>query len=127
MSKSPKQAQRKKLTRRHFIRAAAAGAAALAIPGCGRNEKPILSTLTGDFDPLRSYPYRTWEDFYRKIWTWDKVVRSTHSANCTGSCSWKVYVKNGVMVREEQAADYPRITLTVTIYTLSLDKAWLEV
>lgn len=25
------------------------------------------------------------------------------------------------------AADYPRLTLTVTIYTLSLDKAWLEV
>ena len=25
------------------------------------------------------------------------------------------------------AEDYPRLTLTVTIYTLSLDKAWLEV
>jgi len=116
MSKSPKQAQRKKLTRRHFIRAAAAGAAALALPGCSRKEKPILSTLTGDFDPLRSYPYRTWEDFYRKIWTWDKVVRSTHSANCTGSCSWKVYVKNGVMVREEQASDYPRISKDLPDY-----------
>ena len=76
----------------------------------------MLSTLTGDFDPLRSYPYRGWEDFYRKIWTWDKVVRSTHSANCTGSCSWKVYVRNGVMVREEQAADYPRISADLPDY-----------
>lgn len=25
------------------------------------------------------------------------------------------------------AGDYPKVTLTVTIYTLSLDKAWLEV
>ncbi len=76
----------------------------------------MLSTLTGDFDPLRSYPYRGWEDFYRKIWTWDKVVRSTHSANCTGSCSWKVYVRNGVMIREEQAADYPRISADLPDY-----------
>ena len=96
-------------SRRSFIQTAAMTAAALALPGCSRKEKPVLSTLTGDFDPLRTYPYRGWEDFYRKIWTWDKVVRSTHSANCTGSCSWKVYVRNGVMVREEQAADYPRI------------------
>ncbi len=97
-------------SRRAFVRTAALGAAALALPGCQRSEKPTLTALVGDFDPLRTYPYRTWEDFYRKIWTWDKVVRSTHSANCTGSCSWKVYVRNGVMVREEQAADYPRIS-----------------
>ncbi len=112
--KTPKRGR--SLTRRHFIRAAAAGAAALALPGCSRREKPMLSALTGEFDPLRSYPYRTWEDFYRKIWSWDKVVRSTHSANCTGSCSWKVYVKNGVMVREEQAADYPRISKDLPDY-----------
>jgi complex iron-sulfur molybdoenzyme family reductase subunit alpha len=99
----------KPFSRRSFIQTAAMTAATLALPGCSRKEKPVLSTLTGDFDPLRSYPYRGWEDFYRKIWRWDKVVRSTHSANCTGSCSWKVYVRNGVMVREEQAADYPRI------------------
>jgi nitrate reductase alpha subunit len=97
------------LSRRQFIRAAAASTAALCLPGCGKSEKPALTALTGDFDPLRAYPYRGWEDFYRKIWTWDKVVRSTHSTNCTGSCSWKVYVRDGVMVREEQAADYPRI------------------
>ncbi len=63
-----------------------------------------------DVNPLENYPYRGWEDLYRKQFTWDRVVRSTHSANCTGSCSWKVYVKDGVMLREEQAADYPRIS-----------------
>jgi nitrate reductase alpha subunit len=30
--------------------------------------------------------------FYRDRWSHDKVVRSTHGVNCTGSCSWKVYV-----------------------------------
>ncbi len=38
---------------------------------------------------------RDWEDGYRKRWQHDKVVRSTHGVNCTGSCSWKIYVKNG--------------------------------
>jgi hypothetical protein len=38
---------------------------------------------------------RGWEDGYRKRWQHDKIVRSTHGANCTGSCSWKIYVKVG--------------------------------
>ncbi len=67
-------------------------------------------------DPLRDYPYRGWEDLYRRQYGWDKVVRSTHSANCTGSCSWKVYVKDGVMLREEQAGDYPRINADLPDY-----------
>ena len=37
---------------------------------------------------------RQWEDAYRQRWQHDKIVRSTHGVNCTGSCSWKVYVKN---------------------------------
>jgi complex iron-sulfur molybdoenzyme family reductase subunit alpha len=106
----------RRVSRRGFLCTAAAGAAALALPGCRKSEKPVLTAFTGEFDPLRTYPYRGWEDFYRKMWTWDKVVRSTHSANCTGSCSWKVYVRNGVMVREEQASDYPRISADLPDY-----------
>ncbi len=113
---SDKNQPQKPFSRRSFIQTAAITAATLALPGCSRNEKPVLTTLTGDFDPLRAYPYRGWEDLYRKQWTWDKVVRSTHSANCTGSCSWNVYVRNGVMIREEQAADYPRISADLPDY-----------
>ncbi|MCW5568413.1 MAG: nitrate reductase subunit alpha [Dokdonella sp.] len=51
---------------------------------------------------------RTWEDGYRKRWQHDKIVRSTHGANCTGSCSWKIYVKNGLVTWETQQTDYPR-------------------
>ncbi len=51
---------------------------------------------------------RRWEDGYRKRWQHDKVVRSTHGANCTGSCSWKVYVKGGIVTWETQQTDYPR-------------------
>jgi len=60
-------------------------------------------------DPIGDYPYRDWEDLYREEWDWDSIARSTHSVNCTGSCSWDVYVKDGQVWREEQAADYPRI------------------
>ncbi|MDX6749784.1 nitrate reductase subunit alpha [Geminicoccaceae bacterium 1502E] len=51
---------------------------------------------------------RSWEDAYRKRWQHDKIVRSTHGVNCTGSCSWKIYVKGGIVTWETQQTDYPR-------------------
>ncbi|MEU4426626.1 nitrate reductase subunit alpha [Actinoplanes sp. NPDC024001] len=45
--------------------------------------------------------------FYRDRWSYDKVVRSTHGVNCTGSCSWKVYVRDGIITWEQQQTDYP--------------------
>ena len=51
---------------------------------------------------------RDWERAYRGRWSYDKIVRSTHGVNCTGSCSWKIYVKNGLVTWETQQTDYPR-------------------
>ena len=51
---------------------------------------------------------RDWERSYRRRWQHDKIVRSTHGVNCTGSCSWKIYVKNGMITWETQQTDYPR-------------------
>ncbi|MGE5672556.1 MAG: nitrate reductase subunit alpha [Mycobacterium leprae] len=50
---------------------------------------------------------RRWEDLYRSRWQTDKITRSTHGVNCTGSCSWKVHVKDGIIVYETQQVDYP--------------------
>ena len=50
---------------------------------------------------------RSWEEFYRNRWQHDKVVRSTHGVNCTGGCSWNIYVKQGIVTWEMQALDYP--------------------
>ena len=50
---------------------------------------------------------REWEQFYRNRWQHDKVVRSTHGVNCTGSCSWAIYVKDGLVTWEMQQIDYP--------------------
>ncbi|MFJ9257515.1 nitrate reductase subunit alpha [Bacillus velezensis] len=50
---------------------------------------------------------RDWENVYRNRWQYDKVVRSTHGVNCTGSCSWNIYVKNGIVTWEGQNLNYP--------------------
>ena len=50
---------------------------------------------------------REWERLYRERWEHTRVVRSTHGVNCTGSCSWKVHVKDGIVAWETQETDYP--------------------
>jgi len=60
-----------------------------------------------DFRELHRTGGRGAEEFYRERWRHDKEVRSTHGVNCTGSCSWKVYVKDGVITWETQQTDYP--------------------
>ncbi len=49
----------------------------------------------------------SWEDLYRQRWTWDRIVKGSHGwANCRSACAWDMYVKGGVVVREEQTATY---------------------
>ena len=52
---------------------------------------------------------RSWEEFYRNRWQHDKVVRSTHGVNCTGSCTWQIHVKDGIVTWEMQGLDYPEL------------------
>jgi nitrate reductase alpha subunit len=63
--------------------------------------------FAGGYGELRDED-RMWEEGYRQRWQHDKIVRSTHGVNCTGSCSWKIYVKSGVVTWETQQTDYPR-------------------
>ncbi|HLS07257.1 MAG TPA: nitrate reductase subunit alpha [Bacillota bacterium] len=55
----------------------------------------------------RSPRDRQSEQYYRSRWQHDKVIRTTHGVNCTGSCSWKVHVKDGIIAWETQHTDYP--------------------
>lgn len=52
---------------------------------------------------------RKWEEFYRNRFQHDKRIRTTHGVNCTGSCSWEVFVKDGIVTWELQATDYPEL------------------
>src|SRR5690625_560667 len=67
--------------------------------------KPI-ERYSGNWSVLEEKS-RDWENMYRQRWSHDKVVRTTHGVNCTGSCSWKVFVKNGIITWENQQIDYP--------------------
>ncbi|MET9311904.1 nitrate reductase subunit alpha [Kribbella sp. NPDC003505] len=66
-------------------------------------------TVSDDLRTLTKRGGRGADDFYRDRWSHDKVVRSTHGVNCTGSCSWKVYVKDGIITWETQQTDYPSV------------------
>ena len=81
------------IDRRTFLKGAAAGTAAGTVAGL----LPIGAApaqAARDFDVPGSLPV-------------DKVVRTTCSPNCTGSCGQLAFVRDGVVVKIQQAADYP--------------------
>jgi nitrate reductase alpha subunit len=59
---------------------------------------------------------RQWEEFYRNRFQHDRVYRSTHGVNCTGGCSWQIYVKEGIVVWETQQLDYPLLESSLPPY-----------
>ncbi|MEU1721583.1 nitrate reductase subunit alpha [Actinomadura sp. ATCC 39365] len=65
--------------------------------------------VSADGRTLHQIDPGAWDRFYRDRWAHDKVVRSTHGVNCTGSCSWQVFVKDGLITWEHQATDYPSV------------------
>lgn len=57
-------------------------------------------------------PDRSWEDLYRREFAatrGDSAGFAFHCSNCQGNCAWRVFAKDGRVVREEQAAAYPPI------------------
>ncbi len=47
---------------------------------------------------------------YRDKWSWDKTAWASHCINCyPGNCQYRVYVKDGKIVREEQSGTYKPI------------------
>lgn len=72
----------------------------------------LLARIQDVNDPLSSYPYRTWEDFYRKEFAatrGDVSGYAFHCSNCQGNCAFRVFANDGVVTREEQLAQYPQI------------------
>ncbi len=84
--------------RREFLRGSGAVAAALSL----KYGAPASAQGAADG------PYGRWEDLMRQKWTWDRVVRGSRGLNCTGHCAMNVYVKNGIVWREEQQGEYGR-------------------
>ncbi|MFQ5633956.1 MAG: molybdopterin-dependent oxidoreductase [Gammaproteobacteria bacterium] len=59
-------------------------------------------------EPAVAVGYGHWEDLMREKWTWDRVAHGTHGTNCQGGCAFNVYVKDGIVWREEQQGEYGR-------------------
>lgn len=93
------------LTRRTFLGSAGAATLLLSLDRLGFawvGQNPAGSAAAPPIPP-----YRSWEDLWRAKWTWDRVVHCTHNrANCMSACAWNVYVKDGIVWREEQAQAY---------------------
>ncbi len=87
---------------------AADGSLSAALLGLGRYFRH-RATTSDDLRVIERTGGREGDVFYRDRWSHDKVVRSTHGVNCTGSCSWKVYVKDGIITWESQQTDYPSV------------------
>ena len=68
-------------------------------------DQKTIRWIKDEFQPQS----RSWEEFYRNRWQYDKVVRSTHGVNCTGSCTWMIHVKDGIVTWEMQGLDYPSL------------------
>jgi DMSO reductase family type II enzyme molybdopterin subunit len=96
------------LTRRTFLQGAG-GALVLSLtrfaPPFGLEVQDAAASAIPDLG------YAGFEDLYRQQWTWDRVVKGTHFVNCwyQRGCNWNVYVKDGIVFREEQAATYPQL------------------
>ncbi|MBI2088789.1 MAG: molybdopterin-dependent oxidoreductase, partial [Deltaproteobacteria bacterium] len=71
-------------------------------------ELKLESLELGDGGLLRGRDYSR-EEIRRAPWEWDKVVKSSHLTNCAyqQACNFNLYVKDGIVVREEQAGNYP--------------------
>ena len=96
------------LSRRRFIGltgVAAAAAATASLPLLHlRKKHPIAA---GNLGAAPRPKLGSWQDLYRQRWSWDQVAKGSHGwLNCRSACAWNLYVKNGIVVREEQTALY---------------------
>lgn len=99
-----------KVSRRRFLQATGSAVLVLSLTRLGYEAVRSGGGTSAQDAVEEEVIYRTWEDVYRKKWRWDKVTYGTHLVDCyPGSCSWRVYSKDGVVWREEQAAEYPQI------------------
>jgi DMSO reductase family type II enzyme molybdopterin subunit len=95
----------RELTRREILVGGSAGAVALAL----RRLTPRRAAAPPVAATARAVTYACVGDVYREAWRWDRVARGTHlRANCFSACAFDLFVKDGVVWREEQADVYAR-------------------
>ena len=97
-----------KLTRRSFV-AGTGGAVVLSMGYLGwrslQNGAPPPSVPGVMGAAMPPVGYQSFEEVWRAKWSWDSVAKGTHFVNCwyQRGCNWDVYVKDGIVWREEQS------------------------
>lgn len=100
-------------SRRAFLQRTLGSSVALSLSSLGSVVSTgfVKEVLAGE----TSIEYHQPQDLYREIWQWDKITWGTHTNACVpNGCSFRVYVKDGIVWREEQSMkndasnpDYP--------------------
>jgi anaerobic selenocysteine-containing dehydrogenase len=99
----------RRLSRRRFLQMTGAAAATLPLFHFRWDAAAGTAAAQAAGAPgvRRAARLQSWEDLYRQRWSWDRVARGSHGwVNCRSACNWDLYVKDGVVVREEQAGNY---------------------
>jgi len=96
-------------TRRQFLKITGISSLALTLDSLG-----FLGGIAHATEKVfQKWEYKKWEDLHREEWKWDKVTYGTHLVDCyPGNCLWRVYTRDGIVWREEQAGKYPVVDPT---------------
>ncbi len=79
------------------------------LQGCkGTEEERDHASAPRETAPQEETTFDSWQDLYRQKWTWDRIAKGTHHVNCwyQRCCNWNVFVKDGIVWREEQSGTY---------------------
>lgn len=116
ISVEPEAAELQDQHRRDFLKRSGAAVLSLSLSSLATGVVPgfLKDAQAGTKAP----GYASWEDIYRKEWKWDKVNWGSHLNVCwpQGSCKFYVYVRNGIVWREEQAAQTPACNVDYVDY-----------
>lgn len=112
----------RRISRREFLVAAVGGTAAVSALLVASRRSPLALLEPVDVaDPLAAYPDRGWEAVYRDQYRYDRTFTFVCSPNDTHSCRLRAVVRNGVVMRTEQAYDVSRYS---DLYGNTATAAW---
>lgn len=112
----------RRITRREFLVAAAGGTVAVSTFLLATRRSPLSLLEPVDVaDPLAAYPNRGWEEVYRDQYRYDRTFTFVCSPNDTHQCRLRAVVRNGVVMRTEQAYDVSRYA---DLYGNQATQAW---
>ncbi|GAB4353719.1 MAG: hypothetical protein Kow0099_37950 [Candidatus Abyssubacteria bacterium] len=98
-----------RFTRRQFLKLTGTATLALSLDSLG-----FLGGVAHATEKVfQKWEYKNWETLHRDEWKWDSITYGTHLVDCyPGNCLWRVYTKDGIVWREEQAGKYPIVDAT---------------